>query len=149
MTTMSYPSIIKTLDGLGFYWKLVSGAVQKVHGNVDSGIWNIENVTFFVPFNFPENEVIYKELPADLAQMVNWKKIQEKINAGDYTNLPSRKDFDKQSPQDFLLAIGAIEIQTVPNQWVNGQPAQQLYVKPEYQVIVEEEENDGGESETT
>ena len=122
--------------------------MQKVQGNVDSGTWDIGNITFFVLFRFPEDEIIYKESPADLAQMVNWKKIQEKINAKDYTNLPSRKDFDGLSLQDFLLTIGAIEIQTVPNQWVNGQPVQQVYVKPEYQVTAKEEENDDGEPET-
>lgn len=127
-------SIIKALNGVDFYYKLNSGAVQKVCGNTDSGIWKLGLVKFTVFFTFPNGQTAWKELSPDIAQTVNWRLIQEKIDNGDYANLPTRKEFLDQSPQDFLTSIGAITIETIPNQWINGQPAQQIIVTPEYRI---------------
>lgn len=127
-------SIIKALNGIDFFYPLESGTVQKVCGNTDSGIWNISSVSFAIYLTFPDGNDIYKEVAADIAQTVNWRLIQEKITNGDYANLPTRKEFLDQSPQDFLTSIGAITIETIPNQWINGQPAQHIVVTPEYKI---------------
>lgn len=125
--------IIKALNGTDFFYPLESGAVQKVCGNTDSGIWNVNSVNFTVYLTFPDGDV-YKEVAADIAQTVNWRLIQEKITNEDYANLPTRKEFLKQSLHDFLVSIGAITIETIPNQWINGKPAQQIVVTPEYKI---------------
>lgn len=127
-------SIVKALNGIDFYYRLNSGAIQKVCGNTDSGIWKVELVKFAVCLSFPDEEGVWKDVAADIAQTVNWRLIQEKITNGDYANLPARKEFLDQSPQDFLTSIGAITIETVPNQWINGQPAQHIVVTPEYKI---------------
>lgn len=127
-------SIVKALNGIDFYYRLNSGAIQKVCGNTDSGIWNVGSVKFAVCLSFPDEEGVWKDVTADIAQIVNWRLIQEKITNGDYANLPARKEFLDQSPQDFLTSIGVITIEIVPNQWINGQPAQQIIVTPEYRI---------------
>lgn len=119
------------LSGSGFWVHLESGAIQHVRGIIDQGIWKIQKFIYVVDFEF-ENEVESKEIPAEFAASVNWELIKEKWANGDYTNLPARKDFVKMKIQDFLMSIGVLEVQVIPNQFINGQPAQQLIVKDEY-----------------
>lgn len=112
---------------------LDSGVIQEVRGNLDQGIWTMDKNVCFIYLPFEDQEV-RKEVPLQLVNLVKWSLVQEKLQNKDYENLPTRKDFDKMDLQDFLLSIGVLEVQTIPNQWVNGQPAQQLLVTPEYQV---------------
>lgn len=64
-------SIIKALNGIDFFYPLESGAVQKVCGNTDSGIWKLGLVKFTVYFTFPDGQTAWKELSPDIAQTVN------------------------------------------------------------------------------
>ena len=63
--------------------------------------------------------------------------ILEKFTNNDYANLPTRTEFINMSIEDFLSSIGALTVEVIPNTIINGQPAQQIVIVPEYKIIHE------------
>lgn len=128
--------IINFIPPYSFIFELDSGALQEVRGTVDQGFWQIRDQLFFVNFPFKDG-IVQKEVSPGLARGVNWNLILEKFTNNDYANLPTRTEFINMSIEDFLSSIGALTVEVIPNTIINGQPAQQIVIVPEYKIIHE------------
>ena len=91
--------------------------------------------SFTISFPFENEEPVVKELNPELIKNINWQLVLEKWENKDYTNLPTRTEFEKLDIQDFLLSIGVLQKQVNPNMIINGQPVQNISVNSDYRIV--------------
>ena len=123
-----YPPYHFTID-------LGSNITQDVRGSFKEKYWTVEKMIFTIVFPFENEEPVRKELNQELVKNINWQLVLEKWENKDYTNLPTRMEFEQMNIEDFLISIGVLQVIVNPNMVVNGQPAQSLNINQEYVMI--------------
>lgn len=111
-----------------------SGVKQEVRGSFQEGYWTIEKMIFTINFPFENEEPVVKELNPELVKNINWQLVLEKWENKDYTNLPTRMEFEQMKIEDFLISIGVLQLTVNPNVMINGQPARNFSINSEYQM---------------
>lgn len=89
---------------------------------------------FTINFPFENEEPVVKELNPELIKNINWQLVLEKWENKDYTNLPTRTEFEQIKIEDFLASIGVLQLTVNSNVIINGQPARNFSINSEYQM---------------